>query len=222
MGQQNKTHPSDQRFRNKPGGQIIVRTSEEALDGEEDGADVVGGGPLVLEDVEADVAVDVDVGVEAGGVEPHLGRLVRVLGGEGEPEAVGRALVGGAAGPGDGAHPVEDVVPLRERRHARVAAHHQRHQLRLQPPHHRLALRAAPGGRWLRLRLRWGRRGDVAARLRVAVLAPSHGPWLPAVDSVWGRAARTVVRAGERGSDRSIGEVGEIVRRRGAGFKGQR
>jgi len=32
-------------------------TSEQALDGEEDGAHVVGGGPLVLEDVEADVAV---------------------------------------------------------------------------------------------------------------------------------------------------------------------
>jgi hypothetical protein len=192
--------------------QCAIRTPEEALDGEEDGADVVGGGPLVLEDVEADVAVGVDVGVEAGGVEPHLGRLVRVLGVEGEPEAVGGALVSGAGGPGDGAHPVEDVVPLRERRHARVAAHHQRHQLRLQPPHHRLALRAAPGGRyrWLRLRLRWGRRGDVAARLRVAVLAPSHGPWLPAVDSVWGRAARTVVGGGVM-----------MRRRRGAGYKGR-
>lgn len=183
-GRQKKTHIR-QRFRNTRRGWIEtkasspvdpIRTSEQALDGEEDGADVVGGGPLVLEDVEADVAVDVDVGVEAGGVEPHLGRLVRVVGGEGEPEAVGGSLVGGAGGPGDGAHPVEDVVALREGRHARVAAHHQRHQLRLQPPHHRLALRAAPGPRRRRLRRRsrGGRGGDVA-RLRVAVLAASHG-----------------------------------------------
>ncbi|TVU05198.1 hypothetical protein EJB05_48352, partial [Eragrostis curvula] len=88
-----------------------IRTSEKALDGEEDGADVVGRGPLVLEDVEADVAVDVDVGVEAGGVEPHLGRLVGVVGGEGEPEAVGGALVGGARGSRDGAHPVKMLSP---------------------------------------------------------------------------------------------------------------
>jgi hypothetical protein len=176
--------------------QCAVRTSEEALDGEEDGADVVGGGPIVLEDVEADVAVGVDVGVEAGGVEPHLGRLVRVLGVEGEPEAVGGALVSGAGGPGDGAHPVEDVVPLRERRHARVAAHHQRHQLRLQPPHHRLALRAARR-RGLRLRPRWRRRRrDVAALLRVVVLAPSHGRLVGGRSRRRERAARTVRRAG--------------------------
>ena len=48
-------------------------TSEEALDGEQDGADVVGRGPLVLEDVEADAAARVDVGVEAARRgEPHL------------------------------------------------------------------------------------------------------------------------------------------------------
>jgi len=37
---------------------------EEALDGGEDGCDVVGGRPSVLEDVETELAIGVDVGVE--------------------------------------------------------------------------------------------------------------------------------------------------------------
>ena len=104
------THPSESRTQSAQrdgwtdlANRLRLVTSEEALDGEQDGADVVGRGPLVLEDVEADVAVGVDVGVEARRVEPHLGRLVGVLGGEGEREAVGGALVGGAGRPGDGA-----------------------------------------------------------------------------------------------------------------------
>ena len=39
-------------------------------------------GPLFLENVKADVAVDVDVGVEAGGVKLDHGRLEGVLVGE--------------------------------------------------------------------------------------------------------------------------------------------
>lgn len=91
---------------------VVVRLSEQALDGEEDGADVVGGGPFVLEDVEADVAVGVDVGVEARRFELDLGRLVRVVAGEGEREAVGGALVGGGGGAVDGADPLEDAESL--------------------------------------------------------------------------------------------------------------
>ncbi len=43
---------------------------------------VVDGGPLVLEDVQADAAIVVDVGVKHGRNEADLGRLVGVLLGE--------------------------------------------------------------------------------------------------------------------------------------------
>ena len=60
--------------------------TEEILDGEEEGPDVVECGPVLLEDVEADVAVVVDVGVEAGRGELDLGRLVRVTRRELQPQ----------------------------------------------------------------------------------------------------------------------------------------
>ena len=49
------------------------------LDTGEDGGDVVGGAPPVLEDVEADAAVRVDVGMEHLGQELHHRRLVGIL-----------------------------------------------------------------------------------------------------------------------------------------------
>lgn len=68
-----------------------------------------------LKDVQADVAVDVDVRVEAGGLELDLGRLERVIVGEGEGELVDHPLVDGVLAPCDGAFPAEDVVPLWKR-----------------------------------------------------------------------------------------------------------
>lgn len=66
------------------------RTTEEGLEGEEDGGDGVGGGPLVLEDVEADLAGgEGDVGVEAGGGEGDRGRGVGVVGREIEGDLEG-------------------------------------------------------------------------------------------------------------------------------------
>ena len=52
------------------------------MNGEEERPDVVERGPVLLEDVEADVAVVVDVRVKARRGELHLRGLVGVTGGE--------------------------------------------------------------------------------------------------------------------------------------------
>ena len=57
----------------------ISLSSPSHLDGRQHAGDVVDGGPLVLEDVQADAAVRVDVGVEHGARELHGGRAVGVL-----------------------------------------------------------------------------------------------------------------------------------------------
>lgn len=69
-------------------------TCQQALDGEQDGAHVVEGRPLVLEDVKADVALGVDVGVVTGCQEPHGGRSVGVSTGELQGQLVPQLLVG--------------------------------------------------------------------------------------------------------------------------------
>ena len=50
--------------RDAVGGRVRVGLVQQRLDGGEDGGDVVGGGPAVLEDVQADPAVSVHVRVE--------------------------------------------------------------------------------------------------------------------------------------------------------------
>ena len=58
---------------------IRLRGRHERLQGEEDGPEGHRGGPLVLQDVQADGARDGgDVGVPDLGQEPHLGRVERV------------------------------------------------------------------------------------------------------------------------------------------------
>ena len=61
---------------------VVVGVVEETLEGEEHGSDVIGGRPLLLEDVETDVALRVHIGVEARSDELHHGRLDRVVCGE--------------------------------------------------------------------------------------------------------------------------------------------
>ena len=65
--------------RDAVGGRVRVGLVQQRLDGGEDGGDVVGGAPPVLEDVEADAAVRVDVGMEHLGQELHHRRLVGIL-----------------------------------------------------------------------------------------------------------------------------------------------
>ena len=57
----------------------MLHGTDQRLDAGEDGGHVVGGAPPVLQDVEADAAVSVDVGVEHLRRELHHRRLVRVL-----------------------------------------------------------------------------------------------------------------------------------------------
>ena len=96
-------------------GTVVVGFAKETLDGEEDGGDVVHGRPLVLEDVEADVAVLIDVGVEARRLESNHGRGERVAAGEAEGQLVGLPSVGRALHPNDRSSPRQEVAPFRER-----------------------------------------------------------------------------------------------------------
>ena len=60
----------------------LTVTSEQTLDGEQDGPDVIQGGPLVFQDVQTDVTLGVHIGMVAGCEELHRGRVVRVATGE--------------------------------------------------------------------------------------------------------------------------------------------
>lgn len=68
-------------------------TSKQALDGQQDGAHVVERRPLVLQDVQADEALIVHVGVEARGEELDPRRLVGVPGRELQGQSVPEARV---------------------------------------------------------------------------------------------------------------------------------
>jgi len=111
---------------------VIVGLPEEALYGEENGGDVVHGRPFVLEDVEADIAVLVDVGVEAGRLEADDGRGEWIAAGEAQGELVGLPCVGRALHPDDGGHPAQEVATFRERRYPLLLACHEAHQFGLQ------------------------------------------------------------------------------------------
>lgn len=76
------------------GGAVRVRVVQEGLDGREDRGDVVGGRPAVLEDVEAQLAVRVDVRVEHAREELDGWRLVGVGLVEGEQELEGAVFEG--------------------------------------------------------------------------------------------------------------------------------
>lgn len=70
-----------------------MHTSQETLDGHQDGAHIVQRGPLVLQDVQADEALRVHVGVKAGGDEPHCGGVEGVAAGEFQRELEPQAFV---------------------------------------------------------------------------------------------------------------------------------
>ena len=67
--------PGNSRDRTRARGEVNSLTSEEALNREEDGADIVHGGPLLLEDVQTNVAKLVHVWMEARRLKLHCGRL---------------------------------------------------------------------------------------------------------------------------------------------------
>lgn len=73
---------------------IRVRIMKEGLDGSEDGSDVVSGRPAILENVEAELAVGVDVGVEHSREELDGWGFVGVGFVEGEEELEGAVFEG--------------------------------------------------------------------------------------------------------------------------------
>ena len=99
----------------KPAGLGVGRTggvgiAQQTLDAGEDGGNVVDGTPLVLEDVQADLPVVVDVGVEHFGEEPDVRGLVGVVLGELQDQLERSALPRGVVGAEDDGLPHHNVV----------------------------------------------------------------------------------------------------------------
>lgn len=76
----------------------IVGLSKQALEAKENSLDVIGGGPLVLEDVKANAAGEVEVGVVDGSLEQDGRRSVRVIRGESHGKFEGEASIRSAIG----------------------------------------------------------------------------------------------------------------------------
>jgi hypothetical protein len=114
-------------------GGSLVGLAEQALQGQQDRTDVQDGTPLVLEDVEADAALHVDIGVVDGGGEADLRRHVWVAGREVEAQLERETRVGRVGGTDDGAVPDSEVAVMRKGTDAGRGRCHQCHELALQP-----------------------------------------------------------------------------------------
>lgn len=114
-------------------GCILVRFTQQTLQAEQDTRYVVDGTPLVLEDVEADAAGEVDVGVVNRSLEEDCWGRVGVVVGECKGEFESEALVGSLGRTGDGCCPREEVpVCVREGGDAGRGREHELHKLSLQ------------------------------------------------------------------------------------------
>jgi hypothetical protein len=89
---------------------VGIGVRQHAADAEEDLADCQGRTPLVLQNVEADTAIAVDVGVVDARREAHLGRLEWVVRREVNCEEKDASRVGAIARTHDGRLPVEQVL----------------------------------------------------------------------------------------------------------------
>lgn len=114
-------------------GCVLVRLAQQALQAEQNTRYVVDGAPLVLEDVEADAAGEVDVGVVDRSLEEDCWGRVGVVVGECEGKFESEALVGSLGRTGDGCCPREEVsVCVREGGDAGRGREHELHKLSLQ------------------------------------------------------------------------------------------
>jgi len=93
---------------------VIVGFTKQRLDREEDGANLVESRPLLLENVQADVAVIVYVGMEAGGGELDAGGLVGVACWELQLQLVLETFVDRVLGTLHSSNPREEIVSIRE------------------------------------------------------------------------------------------------------------
>lgn len=95
-------------------GVVGLGGAEQGLQGQQGSPDRQRGGPLVLEDVQADgPGLRRDVGVPYFGFELHFGRLVRVLGRQHDIDLVESVLVDGVLWPRNVPLPVQ-VIPLED------------------------------------------------------------------------------------------------------------
>lgn len=113
-------------------GGVLVGLAEQALQRQQDGTDVQDSAPLVLENVEADAALHVDIGVVDGSGEADLRRDVWVAGREVEAQLEGEGRVGRVGGTDDGAIPDSEVAVMRKGTDAGRRRCHQCHEFALQ------------------------------------------------------------------------------------------
>jgi hypothetical protein len=111
---------------------LLVGFAEQALQRQQDGTDVQDSTPLVLENVEADAALHVDIGVVDGSGEADLRRHVWVAGREVEAQLECESRVGRVGGTDDGAVPDSEVAVMRKGTDAGRRRCHQCHELTLQ------------------------------------------------------------------------------------------
>lgn len=117
-------------------GFLLVRLSEQALQTDKHALHVVDGTPLVLQNVQADAAREVEVGVVDGRLEEHGRRRIGIVAGERERELQFQAVVGSVGRPGDGRRPREKVaICVREGGDPRGGREHQLHEFGLKAEH---------------------------------------------------------------------------------------
>jgi hypothetical protein len=88
----------------------LIRLPQQTLQTQQHALHIVDRTPLVLQDVQADSATEIDVWVVDGCLEEDSGWRVRVVWWEGEGELEGEARVGRFCGTDDGRGPMHEVA----------------------------------------------------------------------------------------------------------------
>jgi len=112
---------------------VLVRLAKQTLKAQQNSLDVVSSSPLVLENVQADAAGEVDIRMIDGCLKEHRRSGVRIVGGELKAELEGQPSVGSIVRTLDGGSPSEEVsIRTGEGRDAGSGRRHELHQLGLQ------------------------------------------------------------------------------------------
>ena len=109
---------------------INAGLSEQTLDGEQDGPDVIQGRLLVFQDVQTDVTLGVHIGMVAGCEELHWGRVVGVATGELQGQLIPQVFIYLSASCSmNSLYPFEKVVQFKESRNSFIVRHYEGHEL---------------------------------------------------------------------------------------------
>lgn len=112
---------------------LLVGLAQETLQAQEHALDIVHCAPLILQNIQADSAGEVDVRVVDGGLEEDGGRRVRVVVREGKGELQRQSFIGRLRRAGDSPRPGKEVaIGVGEGRDTGRGRHHKLHQLSLQ------------------------------------------------------------------------------------------